>query len=311
MITKEAFIKTNCCKRQLFFDSARRGFEYLLEKLMKDESSVILMPGYIGESIREGSGVFDPIRHTKVRYMFYKLNKDLSVDMSDFIAKIKHPNVKVVLLIHYFGFPQRSVCEIAEMCNKNAFILIEDCAHTFTSCYSGQRLGEFGDFSFFSIHKIVPTKAGGILQINNENYYSLFDTMVENIDSSDLSQFIRTDFGKVSSIRQENYNRYLDALNWNSSYFDTMFPELPSGVVPLNFPIIIKNYSREKLYYELIEKGVITVSLYYQMIAELPKEEFNVSYSISNAILNLPVHQDISEEDIYFINKQLKAICYK
>ena len=311
MITKEAFVKTNCCKRQLFFDSARSGFEYLLEKIMIEESSVILMPGYTGESVREGSGVFDPIRHTKVNYMFYKLNRDLSVDMEDFRVKIKGPNIKAMLLIHYFGFPQTSLCDIVDLCKKSGVILIEDCAHTITSIFNGRRLGEFGDFSFFSIHKLVPTKAGGFLQINNEEYYSLFDSKVENIDSSDLSQYVRTDFDAASAIRCENYNRYLDALCWSSPYFDILYPTLQSGVVPLNFPIVIKNYSREKLYYELIDKGVITVSLYYQMIAELPKEEFSISYSISNSILNLPVHQDISEEDIYFINKQLKTICYK
>lgn len=276
---------------------------------MTDVSSVILMPGYIGESVREGSGVFDPIRHTKVKYEFYKLNKDLSVDMADFRTRIKHSNVKAVLLIHYFGFPQTSLCSIVELCKKRGVILIEDCAHTITSSFNGRRLGEFGDFSFFSIHKIVPTRAGGILQINNEEYNSLFDLTMENIDSSDLSQFIRTDLEAVSSIRRENYNRYLDLLSWDSPYFDMLLPELPSGVVPLNFPIIIKNYSREKLYYELIDKGAITVSLYYQMIAELPKEEFTLSYSISSSILNLPVHQDIDAEDVVLINKQLKSIC--
>ena len=310
MITKEASIKTNCCEKQLFFDSARRGFEYLLKKIMTDSYSVILMPGYIGESVREGSGVFDPIRHTNVKYEFYKLNKNLSVDMADFRARIEHSNVKAVLLIHYFGFPQTSLCDIVELCKKRGIILIEDCAHTISSSFDGRRLGEFGDFSFFSIHKIVPSRAGGILQINNEEYNSLFDLSVENIDSSDLSQFIRTDLGAVSSIRRENYNRYLDILSWGAPYFDILLPELPSGVVPLNFPIIIKNYSREKLYFELIDKGVITVSLYYQMIAELPKEEFALSYSISNSILNLPVHQDIDANDIDLINKQLKSICY-
>ena len=122
-------------------------------------------------------------------------------------------------------------------------------------------------------------------------------------------QYVRTDFETVSSIRRENYNRYLEALSWGSHYFDMLFPELPYGVVPLNFPIIVKNYNREKLYYELIDKGVITVSLYYQMIAELRKEDFGISYSISNAILNFPVHQDIDAEDVTFISKQLKAIC--
>lgn len=84
-----------------------------------------------------------------------------------------------------------------------------------------------------------------------------------------------------------------------------MHPFLDKGTVPLNFPIIVNNDKREKLYFKLIEDGIITTSLYYRIISEIDRVEFPVSYSISNSILNLPVHQDTTKEDLRFIVKHL------
>ena len=68
MISKEAKEKWTATKNQWFFKSARYAFEELLNIIRSVRDGVVLMPGYIGQSVREGSGVFDPIRHTKTRY---------------------------------------------------------------------------------------------------------------------------------------------------------------------------------------------------------------------------------------------------
>ena len=80
-----------------------------------------------------------------------------------------------------------------------------------------------------------------------------------------------------------------------------MFPELEEGIVPINFPIRVKNYSREKMYFQLMEDGIPLVSLYYQMVEELPREGFPVSYNISDSILNMPTHQCINKNDVLTI----------
>jgi len=298
MITKEAQDRIMFSNTQYFFNSARNGFEYLLSKLVTDKSKKILMPGYIGESPKEGSGVFDPIRKLNLSYEFYKLKPDLSVDTDDFFYKIKNNNIKVALIIHYFGFPQKDIELIATKCKELDILLIEDCAHSLQSSFNFIRLGNFGDFSFNSIHKLLATQDGGILQINDRKFISLFSDVNENMSKDTMEIYLNTDIIQTSLLRRKNYNSYLDKLNYNSNLFEILYPELNEGVIPLNFPILIKNYNREKYYYELIDKGVITVSLYYQMISEILKENFPLSYDISNRILNLPVHQDITEADI-------------
>lgn len=301
MITKGSVDKRNCTRNQIFLDSARRGFELLLERLLKKETDVILMPSYIGESAKEGSGVFDPVRHTKVKFEFYKIKSDLSVDMEDIKTKMDNPNVKAILLIHWFGFPQKCVFELKELCNKKGVAFIEDCAHTINGYYKGYKLGSIGDYALFSIHKILTTENGGMLQVNDSANMSLFDDVKDNIDIEDLLQYAKTDLNAIAAKKLRNYNAYLEFLKKDSILFDIIYPVLEEGIVPNNFPVFIKNYNRFQLYNELEAMGIPTVVLYYRMIEELNKEEFPISYQIADTILNLPIHQDIEIEDVKHI----------
>lgn len=296
MITKEAQNKTAYTLHKYFFNSARSAFKQLLQTILMP-NDIILIPAYIGQSAREGSGVFDPIRQTNTKYLFYKINSDLSVNTKDLFKKLKNPKVKAVLLIHYFGFPQKNIFKIKEECQKRKVYLIEDCAHTFCSRVNGILCGTIGDFALHSIHKLIAADDGGILTVNRPN----IEIQIKNsnkISLETLTCYANTDIEKTAQGRCRNYNMYLDLLSKNARNYTIMFPELPEGVVPLNFPILIKNYKREKYYYDLIDKGIITVSLYYRMIDELDSVLYPEAFELSEHILNLPVHQDILPEDI-------------
>ena len=304
MITKEAKNRDLFTINKFFFNSARTAFSILLSKLLSGDDK-ILMPAYIGQSPREGSGVFDPIRQTKSNYVFYKLKDNLQVDIEDVEVKINADNIRAILLIHYFGFPQKEIFRIKELCARNNVILIEDCAHTLTSSVAGKKLGDIGDFAFYSLHKLLACEDGGCLQVNNCKYIDVLHGIKENIAIEDLLQYSKTDIKATSEKRVNNYKYYLSILRSDSNLFDVMYPVLEDGVVPLNFPILIKNYDRFKLYNELIERGAVTVSLYYQMINELNEHEYPESFKISSTILNLPVHQETTVEDIECICEML------
>ena len=297
MITKEAKDKKKCVFQEFFFDSARMGFEYILKNLLSSDD-IILMPAYIGQSEKEGSGVFDPIRHTHANVLFYELDEHLQVRETKLIEQLALPNIKALLLIHYFGFPQKSIFTLKAICEQRNIVLIEDCAHSLQSSIDGIKLGTIGDVALFSLHKLIATQNGGVVKINNERYASLLEQEAENISYEDLLQYSKTDISATSVLRIKNYHLYLDGLSNNSPFFDAMFPNLENGVVPLNFPILIKNYDRFTMYNELIDKGFITVSLYYRLIDELERDLYPTSFALSDTILNLPVHQDTSEEDI-------------
>lgn len=306
MITKEANNKTNYIKNRKYFNSARNAFQFLLENIIEN-GDVILMPEYIGQSPREGSGVFDPIRKTKTSYKFYALDEQLQADINDIKNKIMNNNVKALLLIHYFGFPQREILKIKKICEENNVILIEDCAHTMTSRIDEQQLGSLGDFSFYSIHKLLPCENGGILQINNEKI-GLKQQTTNFISNEDLNIMLNADLSNISHKRINNYNYYKKIYNKSSYIYEPMYKELANDEVPLNFPVLIKNISREKLYFELINRNILTVALYYQLIDELEEDKHKKAFYTSKHILNLPVHQDIEFDDIDLIINELDKI---
>lgn len=307
MITKEAKNKENFIYKRQYFNSARNAFQFLLENIITSKDDVILMPEYIGQSNREGSGVFDPIRNTAVHYEFYSLNKHLQVDIKDIKNKLKNDNVKAVLLIHYFGFPQKEILNIKKICNDKNIILIEDCAHTMASSFSNQKLGTIGDFSFYSIHKILPSENGGILQINNPQI-PLKEPQNNFISNADFNILINSDLNKISEKRLNNYLHYQKLYNKESFIYEPIYTKIDDGAIPLNYPILIKNVSRENLYFELINRNIPTVALYYQLISELRKSEHQQAFFTSKHILNLPVHQDIELEDIELILNELNKI---
>lgn len=310
MITKEAYNRTNCSNHRFFFNSARTGMELLLRRLFVNSADILLVPAYIGESEKEGSGVFDPVRHTGIAYQFYAIGEDFFVNMVDFCQKLDQPGVRAVLLIHYFGVPQRDLFLIKELCASRNILIIEDCAHTLSSKLNGQRLGEIGDFGFYSLHKSIPSLNAGYVQINNPVFYDLLHEDDENISREDLLLYAKADREAAKRIRRANWRLYESLLSQNSTIVRPVYPSLGEDVTPLNYPIFVENYDRFQLYNELIEKGVITVSLYYRLIAEIDMSVFPISAKLSSSILNLPLHQDTLPEDIEFIcntlNKWLK-----
>jgi len=74
--------------------------------------------------------------------------------------------------------------------------------------------------------------------------------------------------------------------------------DLVNGDIPQSFPLRIKNEKRERLYFYLIDHAIPVTALYYRLIEQIKQEQFPISFAIASEILNLPVHQDITQDDI-------------
>ena len=297
MITKVAIDKEKHTDNLVFTKSARKAFAHVLQNLKSQFGELnVLLPSYIGITNREGSGVFDPIEESDAGFDFYVLNEKLEIDIDSLILLVKNKKFHVLLVIHYFGLCKNNMNIIMEFCKKHDLILIEDCAHAFHLGMPEQKLGIFGDFAFYSVHKYLPVKDGGILKINTDKFQlsKLNDTDQMSIEV--LQQIVKTDYVAIAKKRRNNFNFYHEQLK-GINHFKIMF-NLDVHEIPQTFPILIGNGLREKLYFFLIEKELPVIALYYRMIEEIEQEKFPISYQISNNILNLPVHQDIEFIDI-------------
>lgn len=299
MILKTATDKTNFTRTLHFAHNARTAWGHLLKNLYKQGKSGVLLPSYIGITDKEGSGVFDPIEESNAKFAFYRVNDTLQPDFVHIEELLKSGEFHVVLVIHYFGFCRSNLKQIKQLCEKYGVLLVEDCAHAFHLELEHPVLGVTGDYSFYSLHKYFATDSGGILQVNNHQI-SIPTLDTEKKASVDvLEQYIKTDFRKVAQTRINNAKLYSELLPRHEEI--TLLYDIQASDIPQTFPLRIKNSKREKLYFYLMEREIPTVALYYRMISEISKDEFPLSYQIAGEILNLPVHQDTTPEDVKII----------
>jgi dTDP-4-amino-4,6-dideoxygalactose transaminase len=86
--------------------------------------------------------------------------------MDDLEAKIKLVKPKVLLLIHYFGFPDPNLSMVIKLAEANGILVIEDEAHSMLSDLVGGICGRLSDSAIFSFHKLLPVDQGGALVLN-------------------------------------------------------------------------------------------------------------------------------------------------
>jgi dTDP-4-amino-4,6-dideoxygalactose transaminase len=297
LISKSPEERDQFQKRIRFVRSARIGFRTILESIGFNQSDTILLPAYIGITDREGSGVLDPVAAVHANTEFYPVDHRLAGDLVYIQGRMAKGNIKAILVIHYFGIAQNDMASIRALCDQFGTILIEDCAHAWCSSLGIAPLGDFGEYSFGSIHKYLAAHDGGFVKWREG--FSLEGVIApeEEITRASLAVYASADYAAIAKMRLKNY-QYLTSRLEKLNSVEIMYPELKPGIIPLNFPILVTSMPREKLYFELVERGYMLIALYYRLIPEIDKDEYPVSHWLSDRILNLPVHQDTTIEDL-------------
>ena len=302
MISKTASDPDVYRKEIIFTNSAREGWELVLKTL--SPASKVLLPSYIGITEREGSGIYDPVSKLNLLHDFYLLNYDLSITLEEIERCLSKNKYDLILLVHYFGFKIKNIEEIVSLCKKYNVIVVEDCAHLYNyNLLDISDVGSFGDFVFYSLHKNFPLKNGGLLVQNNMKLKSPTNNEIQ-LEHNFIFQLHQYDAKLIALKRLENY-RILDDEIKNIEGVSRL-KSLAQNDVPHTYPIIVGNDLREKLYFWLAEKHMTVIALYYRLIDPLNNEYYNEMQNISNSILNLPIHQDISKNDINILIEGIK-----
>lgn len=138
-----------------FVTSGRVALALALRELGVGPDDSVLLPAYHSLSM------IPPVLWRGATPAFYRLGLDATVDLDDVVSKLT-PAVKVLVVTHYFGFPQ-DLTRIRAFCDTHAIALIEDCAHCFFGEYDGRPIGSFGDYAIASSMKFFPSYDGGVL----------------------------------------------------------------------------------------------------------------------------------------------------
>jgi dTDP-4-amino-4,6-dideoxygalactose transaminase len=135
--------------------SGRIAIALALREMGVQAGDAVLVPAYHSPSM------IPPVLHAGAGPVFYRLRPDTSVDLDDVAAKLA-PNVKVLMVTHYFGFVQ-DLSALRAFCDARGLLLLEDCAHAFFGEHGGRPVGAWGDAAAASSMKFYPVYEGGAL----------------------------------------------------------------------------------------------------------------------------------------------------
>ncbi len=138
-----------------FLTSGRISIAMALKLMGIGAGNKVLVPAYYCTSM------VNPVRWAGADYVLYRLHPDASVDLDDLKRKLDS-KARVLLITHYFGFPQQSRL-LRDFCDSHQLLLLEDCGHAFFGQQGGLPLGSYGDYAIASVMKFFPVFDGGCL----------------------------------------------------------------------------------------------------------------------------------------------------
>jgi hypothetical protein len=142
-----------------FFNLGRHAIKAALKSIGIKSGDAVLLPSFICKE------VLAPIYECGAKPIFYDVDRRL-----DPIGLPIIENIRAILAVNYFGFPQ-NLAVFNKYCANNNVALIEDNAHSFLSAdINGKALGTRGDYGITSYRKILPIAEGASLLLNSNSF---------------------------------------------------------------------------------------------------------------------------------------------
>ncbi len=186
-------------------------------------------------------------------------------------SKVKGQRIKLILVIHEFGFPCPE-WKIAPF-KKKGIPILEDCAYAFGSRVAGSKAGTFGDYALYSLPKYFPVPFGGILAARSAIKHSKLE--LKTADENLLRQTIHASYPHLhrwNKLRRENWNRFNYDLAPKG--FAPYFP-LTENIVPGVYVTgVSKKFKGEQVKRQLTGAGVESTQYYNQGGFYFPAHQF-------------------------------------
>jgi len=284
------------------FKNARSAFKAFLQAHCPAPSDKVLLPCYIGWSSREGSGVFDPVAELGLEHRLYRMDERLTIDLEHLRRCFSTGNIKLLVIIHYFGYVDPGYREAVAMAREHGALVLEDEAHALFTDLVGGVAGRLGDAAIFSLHKMLPVESGGMLLLNGERG-------IENVgirqDETGLVLPWEFDLPAIARKRVANAHQLAGLLDPHRELVEPLREGPSPGETPQTLPVIIRKGSRDRIYQMMNAAGFGVVTLYHTLIDRIDPENFPEAHRLSRRILNLPLHQDADREMLVRMTERL------
>jgi dTDP-4-amino-4,6-dideoxygalactose transaminase len=266
--------------------------------------------------------------------------RTLTLDWRDAEKRLTS-RTRAIMPVHFSG-GVGELDDLYDFARKNDLRVVEDAAHAFGTQYNGRAVGSFGDVTCFSFDGIknITSGEGGCVVTDDMNVIQYvrdarllgvvkdsdqrqkgersweFDVttqgwryhMSDIMASIGLAQLKR--FEELAQVRRARARKYDDLLR-DCEYIKPLVHDYAS-VVPHIYPVQLhRSISRSELRIRLLDHGIQT-GIHYQpnhllsFYTDNNSQSLPVTEAIYQSLLTLPLHPDLSEEDVDFVVTQLR-----
>ena len=256
---------------------------------------------------------------------------DLTIDLKDAKSRLSK-NTKAIMPVHYSGNPG-NLDAIYSFAKENNLRVIEDAAHAFGSRYKKKLIGSFGDiccFSFDGIKNITSGEGGAIItrdqsvidrvkdlrllgvSKDSDNRYKNQRTWDYNVISQGWRFHMSNIMAAIGIEQLRKFDSFQQKRKDKARLYQHLLSEvsgielLPidySNITPHIFVIKVKNEKRDYLKKYLNDNNVQT-GLHYKpnhLLDFYSGPSLPITEKLFNEILTLPLHPDLSDQDVIFI----------
>lgn len=253
------------------------------------------------------------------------------IDPDDLENKITK-KTKAIIPVHFGGFTC-NMNTIMKISKKNSLHVVEDAAHACGSTYEGKKIGSISELSCFSFHPVknLAMPKGGAISINSKKS-SKIKQKLNSLRWCGIDKR-RDSFYDVTSL---GHNHYMDEISaaigieqlkkiskLNATRLDIAkkyYSEIRiSEKMPLSkdcayhlYWIRVKN--RNRVMKELLSHGIETGSHYrpvHSMTYYNARIELPITDKIAKEVVTLPMHANLTKNDVDFIIKTVNTVVEK
>ncbi len=249
------------------------------------------------------------------------------------IKKAITPKTKVIIPVHLYG-QTANMDEIMEIAKEYNLFVIEDAAQSIGSQYFSKNghtyysgtMGHVGCTSFFPSKNLGAYGDGGAIFTNDDAFAEKL-SMIANHgmkvryyhDIIGVNSRLDTIQAAILEIKLKYLNEYNERRNQAAQFYDKKFANLSQIVTPYRDPksthvfhqytIKVPAKHRNSLQKYLAEKEIPSMLYYpvpfhrqnaYQCYG-YKEEDFPVSNHLAEVVLSLPMHSELTEEQLEFI----------
>ena len=250
---------------------------------------------------------------------------------------------KAIMPVHYSG-GVRDLFEINSFAVRHGLRVIEDAAHAFGTVFQGQRVGSFGDiacFSFDGIKNITSGEGGCVVTSDVGILARVRDARLLGVEKDTEKRFAGQrswDFDVTAQGWRYHMSNIMAAIGLEqmkrfpemacvrqglAQHYDQLLHGHPrisvmhhdyNTVVPHIYVVRIQGLTVRKALQESLQAQGVQTGVHYQpnhhlsFFSDPTAAPLPVTDLVYPEMLTLPLHADLTKQDVYYICNELKKL---